>query len=387
MNDTARSPLAKMAIIGPAAFLTSLGIGTVGLGLLFVVKGVYGASPSQVGWFGAIWAMSYFTGCIALRTLARRLRPRTAMSVMLVASIVTLGAFLAWPGLPQAFGAFALYGFTTAFFWPPLMGWLSRNLEGDSLSKATSIFSVSWSAGGVISPYLAGLLSERNKFLPIWVAIAIFGFNALFITASRLWLGYEPGEARAADTGNGKDRSTPLRFPAWLGAFLIYVVMGVIFNVFPVFARDELSMAESGVGLLLTMRSAATAIGFFVLGRWNSWQFKRLALPLLSASAALVLLILSFQTASLGFGLAFAAVGLVQAMVYNNSLFYATSGAPDRDKRSSVHEALLTAGQVFGSIGGGILYQAFSMPTVFGLLCALLALGSLGQVLMIRKLR
>jgi hypothetical protein len=74
-------------------------------------------------------------------------------------------------------------------------------------------------------------------------------------------------------------------------------------------------------------------------------------------------------------------------MVYNNSLFYATSGAPDRDRRASVHEILLTSGQVVGSVSGGFLYQAVSMPAVYAGLSLLLGVGAAAQAAMIYKPR
>jgi predicted MFS family arabinose efflux permease len=166
---------------------------------------------------------------------------------------------------------------------------------------------------------------------------------------------------------------------------MVYMVMGVVFNVFPVFARDGLKISESSVGLVLTVRSATTALGFFILGRMKSWQFKRSLLPTLSLAVATILAVLIFQKTAMGFIVCFGVVGLLQSAVYTNSLFYATSGAPDRDRRASVHEALLTFGQVTGSIAGGLLYQAFSMPAVFIALVAALLGGMAAQSLMISR--
>jgi DHA1 family multidrug resistance protein-like MFS transporter/DHA1 family quinolone resistance protein-like MFS transporter len=366
----------KMAVIIPAAFINSLAIGTMAL---------YGASPALVGAFGAVWSTSYFLGCILLRRLVRRFRPRSSMAIMLGGSSTILMSFILWPGLMQAFVACALYGFITAFFWPPVMGWLSKGYEGAELNRATSLFSFSWSLGGIFSSYIAGLLSERGKFLPVIFAAVLFAIDAAYVLASRLFVEDEgfPGKPAANAAAAGIDRSTSLRYPAWLGAFLIYAVMGVMFNVFPVFARDELSISESSIGLVLTVRALATAFGFFALGRLTFWQFKRAALPILSAGTAATLTFLVFQRSPLGFALCFGLVGLLQSVMYNNSLFYATSGASDRDKRATVHEALVTLGQVIGSIAGGVLYQEFSMPVVFMGLALLTAAGAGIQVFMV----
>ena len=374
----------KMAVIAPAAFINSLGIGTMSLGIIFAVKDLYGASPALVASLGALWSLSYFFGCIVLRGIASSMRPRTSMLVMLVGSTVIITTFIIFQGLIQAFIAYMLYGFIMAFFWPQVMGWLSRGYEGEQLNRATSLFSFSWSVGGIFSSYIAGVLSERGKLLPIMLSAGLFGFNALFVLVSHRFL---PDDETAAEQSirenDTEDRSTPLRYPAWLGAFLIYAVMGVMFNVFPVYARDRLALSESSIGLILTIRAATTALGFFVLGKVTILQFKRAALPILTAASALTAMLLVVQHTAIGFASCFGIVGFLQSAMYNNSLFYATSGALDRDKRASTHEALLTFGQVVGSISGGAIYQQLSMPVVFAGLAGLLAAGTAVQAFMV----
>jgi len=374
----------KMAVILPSAFINSLAVGCMSLGMLFAVKDLFGAGPGLVASLGALWSTAYLTGCIVLRVPARRLRPRTAMTVMLLGSAASVSAFLAYPSLWQAFASYACFGFLTAFFWPPMMGWLSKGYEGAELNRATSMFSFSWSIGGIISSYMAGLLSERGKLLPIIVAAALLLVNAAFVTVSRLFvrLDEEPS-AEAAEVEAVVDRSTPLRYPAWLGVFLAYAVMGVVINVFPVFASDELGLSESTIGLALTIRAAATTVGFLALGRLTFWQFKRAAIPALSIAAAATVALLAAARNAAGFALGFTVIGLLQAMVYNNSLFYGVSGASDRDKRASVHESVLTFGQITGSVSGGFVYQALSMPPVFIGLALLLGAGAAAQAVMV----
>lgn len=374
----------KMAVILPSAFINSLAVGSMSLGMLFAVKDLFGAGPGLVASLGALWSTAYLTGCIVLRVPAGRLRPRTAMTVMLLGSAASVTAFLAYPGLWQAFASYACFGFLTAFFWPPVMGWLSKGYEGAELNRATSLFSFSWSIGGIVSSYMAGLLSERDKLLPIVVAVALLLVNAAFVSLSRLFVRYDG--AAAPEAGKPEptvDRSTPLRYPAWLGVFLMYAVMGVVLNVFPVFASDELGLSESTIGLALTIRAAATTVGFLALGRLTFWQFKRVAIPALSIATAASLALLAVARTVAGFSVGFTVVGLLQAMVYNNSLFYGVSGAPDRDKRASVHESTLTLGQIAGSVSGGFVYQALSMPPVFVGLALLLATGAAAQACMV----
>jgi len=355
-----------MLVIIPAAFINSLGIGTTSLGILFVVKDLYGASPALVGSLGALWSLSYFVGCIVLRRYTRWLRPRTAMLISYTGSFTVFAVFMVWPGLWQAFVAYAIYGFLNAFFWPPVMGWVTKDLEGSELSRASSYFSMSWSIGGIFSSFIAGVLSEIDKLLPLRFTIVLLCAGAVFVLATRYFIRDTTSSVdNPAGAAITPDRSTPLRYPAWLGAFLFYMLMGVVFNVFPVFARDILVLKESRVGLLLMIRAITIAIGFFILGRTSFWQFKRGVLPAISVVSAVLLVFIALQRSMAGLIAGFAILGFLQSLIYSNALFYSTSGAPDRDKRVTIFEALMTAGQVSGSVSGGIIYQKFSMPVVF----------------------
>jgi len=263
------------------------------------------------------------------------------------------------------------------------MGWLSRGLEGEKLGKAAGLFSVSWTSGGIVSPWIAGLLSEQGKFLPVTAAAVFFALEAAFILSSRAWL-RDAWEARPdSKAAPAPDRSTALRYPAWIGVVLVYAALGIVFVIYPVYARDELGLAEGSVGFTLTLRAVLTGAGFALLGRWHGWHFKR---ALVAAPIALMLPViaaLAFANLPWHFALGFALVGLLMAWAYNNSIFYGASGAPDRDRRMNVHEALLTTGQFAGAAAGGLVYQAASMKAVFLALALLLATGLAAQVALV----
>ncbi|MCX7025637.1 MAG: MFS transporter [Spirochaetes bacterium] len=383
----------RLAIIVPSAFLNSLGIGLVNLGLLFIVKEVYKAEPSVVGIFGAVWAIAYFASCLMLRKWTARLVPRVSMTVMLLSSAALFSLYSLHPGLAASFAAYAAFGLITAFFWPPLMGWLSRGIEGEELSAAQGAFSFSWSLGGVISPYLAGLLSERGKFLPVHVSVCIFLVAGIFVSLSRIFYkdalerpesATMAGSASPGEAG-GVDRSTKLRFPAWTGVFAAYAVMGVVFNIFPVFARDGLGLSESVTGAILSLRAVFTVFGFLILGRVSGWHFRHALMPAVAMAFSVLVAILAFTPGAAAYAVAFPVIGVLLAFSYSGSMFYGASGALDRDARMTVHETLLTAGQIVGSVAGGLLYQAFTMRIVFLFLAGCLAAAAAVQLAMISR--
>jgi DHA1 family multidrug resistance protein-like MFS transporter len=368
--------------------------------MLFILKESYGATPVTVAWFAALSSIAYFAGCVAFRPLAHRVRASASMAFMNIASAVLLAGHLLFRGLLSAFIVYGLIGLFTALFWPRLMGWLTSGIEGPALSRASGAFSVSWSAGAAIAPYLAGIMAERGLFIPIYVATAVFIFNGIFMalggkiatspsitTASKM-----PARAslfkrrlnfeRSAKDG---DRSTALRYPAWIGVFLIYALIAVFFNIFPLYGRDVLGFSEATIGFILLIRAAAMSFGFWLFSRLTFWHFRPILIPLALFSGFVVDLAFIFIGSPLGFCLGLTAAGLIQAALYGGSIFYGASGAPDRDSRVTVHESMLTLGQILGTLIAGAMYQLFSWPFVFIGIGALMALGLVGQILLIRR--
>ena len=392
-------PDKRLHRIIPASFLVSVAIGVVNLGMIFLIKSDYNAGPAVVGWFTALWAAAYFVGCVVFRPLARLIDASVSTVLMCFFSAALLAAQFLFPSLAGAFVAYSLYGLACALVWPRLMGWLVAGLEGHALSRASGSFSLSWSVGMTLSPFIAGALSERGnalgygRSLPIHVGVALFVATGVFVLVTSSLAPAPrpvrepsgPATSTAATTVAAKDHSSPLRYPAWIGLFAVYVLFSVLNNIFPVYAKDELALSESVIGLMLLIRAAVMATGFWVFGRLRFWQFKPVYLPLaLAANIALDAAFIFIRTPA-GFVLGLALVGALQSFTYSLSIFYGSSGAVDRDKRMSVHEAVLTAGQVLGSVGGGAAYQVFSWPLVFVCSAAIAALCVPAQIALARK--
>ena len=401
-------PDKRLFRIIPCSFLASVAIGIVNLGMLFLIKGDYGAGPVVVGWFTALWAAAYFVGCIAFRPLARHIDASISAILMCFLSAALLAAQFLFPTLVGAFVSYSLYGLACALVWPRLMGWLVVDLEGNALSRASGSFNLSWSVGMTISPFLAGALSERGvalgygHALPIQVGIVILVATGVFMLATTPVA--PPPRPRTAPnvaaitvaattvaattvaaTTVAKGHDSPLRYPAWIGLFAIYVLCSVLNNIFPVYAKDALDLSESVIGFFLLIRAATMAVGFWVFGRLRFWQFKAVYLPVALAANLVLCLAFAFIRTPSSFILGLALLGAVQSFTYSLSIFYGSSGAADRDKRMSIHEAVLTVGQVLGSVAGGAVYQAFSWPLVFVFSAAIVLICAPFQISRMRK--
>jgi DHA1 family multidrug resistance protein-like MFS transporter/DHA1 family quinolone resistance protein-like MFS transporter len=331
-----------------------------------------------VGYFTAFWSFWYIIGCILIRPLFTRTLPR----YLLMASTFFMCLFILLIALCtsfwQAYAFYGLYAIAMSFFWPPIMGWLSRDAEGARLGKRMSYFNISWSAGMIIGPPLAGVLSARSTGLPLYAGSLLFFVNCILIVAGSLLL-----PKLRADRGTDgitqnrreeKDTSTHFRFPAWVGMFTTFVIIGVLISIFPVFAREELMLRKEIIGVLMQSRTVIATFVFILLAHTLFWHFRIVPMVMGQMCLAIVVLAMNFTSSPAVLVMLISLLGAFRSLSYSSSLFHGVSGSINRAGRMAIHESLLAAGLVFGSAIGGMLYQHYSMTAVYGF-CAAVVIG------------
>lgn len=380
------SGIGKSAVIYPSTFLVAIGIGLVILGMVFFVRDIFNATPAQVGFLSAVRSLSFIFGCTLLRPLFNRMLPRY---LMITASfLMSLFAFfiLFTKNFFFVYVFYGCFGCAMSLFWPTLMGWLSQDTEATKLGKVMSIYNLSWSLGTIISPFLAGFLSGIASDLPIYLGSGLFLLTSSLITGASLALPKIRADVYTSHikdrTARTSDKSTLLRFPAWVGLYTTYVVMGIIFSIFPVFARDELVFGKGLIGLLLQARAVAATIGFVLLGRIAFWHFRVFQMLIGQLIMAAVLFFIRSTTSPLLLGTLIAIIGACMSLSYFNSLFHGVSGSTNPAGRMAVHESLVSGGLISGSSVGGLLYQNYSMATVFLFSSSLVGFGVVIQGLL-----
>lgn len=355
------------------------------------MRDVFNATPIQIGGLASLWALCYISGCIFIRPLLDRFLPRYTIAVAAFCMWATTLFIPFVNSIALVYILYGLFGFSSSLFWPHLMAWLSRKVEGAILSKTISKFNFSWSVGTIISPFLAGWLSEKSAQLPLYVGSSFCLLTGFMIVGAILAI---PGIRSDKETERsskvhicGKGKDTPVRYPAWVGLFTTYVVIGMVLVIFPVYARDDLSISKSVIGLLLLSRALFMTIGFVVLGRTVFWHFK--TLPMISGQVCLAVLLASmgFFRSPLLLWFILAAMGLMMALSYSSSIFHGVSGSIDRAKRMAMHEVLIAAGSMGGYFFGGILYEKYSMSAVYWFCFSLVLAGVIVQALFFLRFR
>ena len=272
------SGLGKTYVILPAAFLAATGSSIIELGIIFYIKEIYGATASQVGYFTALWSLSYIIGCVFIRPIFKRVLPR----FLLIGSSLFMCLFILFILFTNSFMSaiiyYALYGMAMAFFWPQIMGWLSQDIEGARLGKSISNFNLSWNTGVIVGPFLAGILSAVSPGIPLYTGSFLFLLTVVLIAGASFALPKVRAD-RYIDSAENKetsktDTSTILRFSGWVGMFTTFVVFGVILNIFPVYALDDLLLKKEVVGFLMQSRTFLAIFLFIILGHTTFWHFR-----------------------------------------------------------------------------------------------------------------
>ncbi len=364
-----RSRLGKTAVIYPAAALNSIALGIANLGLVYFLRYKFGASAAAIGMIASAHSLAYFAACFLLRPFSSSLLPRYSLILSTGLNALFLILTLSSPSIGFVALFYSLSGLSLALFWPPMMGWVSTGLEGQKLNAALSKFNLSWSAGIIVSPYIAGYLTEQGRGLPFAVSAALYFSICLLVASASLVLHkvktdrhVEPKKNRAAGS---KDRSTPLRYPSWLSLLSVYAILGVLNVVLPIYGREVLGISERTVGLILLTRGVTTTIGFLVFGKADWWHFKSSPIIVTQVLAAGCVLLLGIVGSVGAYFLIVPVIGFLAAASYSFSVFHGASGSLERAKRMAIHEALLVAGMILGSSIGGDIYHRSSMPAVY----------------------
>lgn len=374
------------------SFLGQLSIATINLSIIFFLMQRFGVGSQTVGVVAAIYSTAYFLGCVFLRDFVSKIRPRHAVELATLGmAICGILIILSGQVLMVAL-CFGLYGFMMSLFWPPIMGWLTRGREGRELGRTISTFNLSWSSGIILGPYIAGLIAELDP------TISMLGASALMvlILSMVLIVTYMIPSVRSAESNsrftvveNPVDTSSKLRYLCWVGLFSSYFVFGIQMNIFPVHARLELGFTESSIGSILLMRGLSTTAIFLLLGRTIFWHDRGILIILLQAGlAGLMATAAALGRMTYAQSLViFLLFGILFAWLYTNSIFHGASGSRDRQKRMAIHEAVLTAGIILGSLTGGIIDKNYSYSSVMMLCGGIAGLGLLVQVVMLVRFR
>ncbi len=353
----------KLALV---SFLTQLSIVKFSFTLVYYLR-EKGLSPFLIGAFSSVVPVVYFSGCLLFARVISHLHLRTRVVTSLLGMSFMIFAFIFMKTPLQIFSVLFLYGLFQSLIWTSMETWITQNAAGERLTKNLAVFNFSWSGAAALSSLLGGFLVTFSYSLSFFLDGAVFLLSAFIaLTAGE----EEKGSMREDDELSSLPPS-PVRFSSWLGVFIIYTGYSMVMVVFPQYALDVLGFSSSVTGRLLFFRGLSVAAFFIILKKFTFWTRGRWPVILMLSAFSFITILFRITTSYYSFVILFILYGAVFALGYNESIYHSAYGGGKRHIRMAVHEALITAGQISGSLLGGAVYSSFSFTSLVTLVSLL----------------
>ncbi|MBO9575184.1 MAG: MFS transporter [Sphingobium sp.] len=259
------------------------------------------AAAAQLGLIGliqfsALFVLTPLAGLVADNYPRTRISMATLSTLCVCAAILALSSYEGWISLPLIFGIAAVLGSCRAF-QGPAMGSLAPNIvPKELLPRAIAFSSMSWQAGGIIGPAVAGYAYAVKPYLAYTFSAGLL----LIAVVAMIFVGKVPQAPPQKDRhpirqiidGLSYVRTNRIVFGA-ITLDLFAVLLAGTTALLPVYARDILHVGSAGLGHL----AAAPGFGAAVTALWFSFRpLKHNVGPKMLASVAI------FGLATMAFG-------------------------------------------------------------------------------------
>jgi len=238
-------------------------------------------------------------GLVIDRSDRRKVLLMAQFGVMVVSAILALmvatGLIEPWSMLVLV----ALNGTIMTFIFPVRTAIVPSLVSREDLANAIALTSAAQNATRVVGPSLAGILIALTGTPATFALAAIAQGLAIF----GIWQ-LPPSRTEGASAGGRRwsDLTLGFRVVATTPFLLAMIVLALAptvlvmpyINLMPVFARDELALGATGLGVLLASVGLGTVAGALMVARSPSIQHRRGAQVLTAIGFAIAVLLFSF---------------------------------------------------------------------------------------------
>ena len=378
----------KMLSVIAVTFFVCLGQSTVNLTCVYYLSRTLCCNALMVGIGTTIQLASYMFSCIFLEKLTESLRPYCTVFLGILGMLVSTLCMIVVKNVALFYFLLFIYGLSMGIVWPALYAWITRNKEGQGLTKSISFYCLSWSFAVGIYSYIATYLNSKSSIsgfvfsaIIFLVDLIIIALAVVFSPSTRL-MESEKQHIHELETVQ-KDHSSYLRYFSWINLFLGYSMLSIMINIFPLYASSILHLPDTTVGIILLARGMTSFLFFYLLGRTNFWYFKRRYLFISLILLSICFGIISQNTSVVCLILIMILFGATFAFVYTYSSFHGSAGALNRNRSSAIFEAVAAIGQILITTLGSVIYEqkgfvfllaSMGLVTILVLVCELIAI-------------
>jgi predicted MFS family arabinose efflux permease len=338
-----------------AIFLLSTGFGIMTPAVPLFAGIRFSANEWELGILGALAALPYVFAPVIFGKLSDRVGRKPVIIGGLVIYLATSLFYAFSSGLSQLAVLRILEGTSFSLIWPSAEAFVGDNALGKSRSAAVGLYSVSWSAGYIVGPFLMGFLVSFTDITYAFVCTALIMAITIVIMLYVRGAGVSHKEDQVTETASGMGMPTIIYTMILWG----FVVLSFFF-LFPAYASmNGISPPVIGylVGLAGIMR---TAVFLFYYRLVQLIKEKMLPAGMLFLSLAMFA---SWALPSIyGFAVSMAFLGLSLGFLYAYSLVYMLN-KPAKGLYAGLFESSIGIGELLGPLTMG--YLGFSIAPSF----------------------
>jgi MFS family permease len=340
----------------------------------------FGATPWFLGMLGWVAQGVRLPCTIGSGLLSEKIGRTRLIIPAAILGVLACAGFAVARNNTQLLICYAVMAAGVGLFYPALQAFIGDHSPKGELRKNLSFFNAGWTVGASVCGLATALLFAAARFLP-FAAASLMAFITIPLVLVWSRTKVTPGSAVVEESAltPAADGPGPLLFIARTGHFLGFFGFTMWRLQFPKLATD-MHMPEQTIAVLTAMLLVGQASGILVssVGPW--WRGKlwpqMLAQGMLVGAGLIVFVVRS----PLLFGLAFLIQGTGLGIAYTGALYYGLQARTNMGRNTGLHEALVTSGNILGSITGGLTAQFISLraPYVtYSALCLLAILVSL----------
>ncbi|MCO5177878.1 MAG: MFS transporter, partial [Thermomicrobiales bacterium] len=355
-------------------------------------------SPLFVGLTGFAGGIPLLIFAIPSGVVIDRVDRRTVLmaaqaGIMVIATVfaimIATGAIRPWSILALAF----VYGTIMSFVFPTRNAIVPNLVSREDLVNAVALNAAGQNSTRVVGPSLAGVLiaivgvsgtfavaAAMQILALLWTAQLPKMVSDITVRSASLWRNVMEGVEAVA-------RDEFLKGMILLAGLVTILVMPYI-NLMPVFARDEMGLGATGLGVLMACSGSGSVLGALAVARWRALGYVR-GIQVWSAIAfAALVIVFAFTSIIVAAGLLLFIAGLVSAsyLAINQTVLQLRVDDAVRGRVLSIY--LLTWGMLpLGQLPIGALADKVGAPIATAAACALAILLFIGMAIRYPSLR
>lgn len=224
---------------------------------LWLLKGEF-FDAAQVGSIAATAALANRAGALVFAPWINRTSVRRAVTISQIGVIASTAVMVALEAarvafLPWWLAASLIFGLSCSIATLAQVTYIARHFSASENLKAFSYENVALNLSAGLSPLLSSVLLERHTpmygFAPI-----LFGLVSIALIAGIAPAGAEQEPPPEAETARDTTSRLPRKIVFIALNFLIFFAFTLFYNVFPVYAKEAMSVEQ--IGLMFAASSA-----------------------------------------------------------------------------------------------------------------------------------